>query len=61
MDILESWADGAGRLDKADEEWHALHAAVENPNLRDFKQLLEKEVTVHTHVCSIITHTLTHT
>ena len=48
VDILESWADGAGRLDKVEEEWDDLREAVENPNLRDFKILLEKEVITHT-------------
>ena len=41
---METWADGANRQDKQDEEWDALRAEVENPNLRDFAKLLEKEV-----------------
>ena len=46
VDIMETWADGAKRQDKAEEDWVALRAEVENPNLREFKTLLEKEVTL---------------
>ena len=42
------WADGANRVDKMDEDWDSLRAEVENPNLRDFEKLLEKEVHVTT-------------
>ena len=41
---METWADGANRADKADEDWHVLRADVDNPNLRDFEKLLETEV-----------------
>ena len=39
---METWADDAGRLDKAEEEWETMRAEVENPNLRDFDKLLER-------------------
>ena len=46
VDIMETWADGAHRQDKAEEEWDALRCDVQNPNLHDFQKLLEKEVTL---------------
>ena len=66
IDIMETWADGANRRDKSEEDWDALRAEVENPNLRDFEKLLEKEVApthpytfTATHTSPSHTHTLT--
>lgn len=57
VDIMETWADGANRQDKAEDDWVSLRAEVENPNLREFEKLLEKEVTLKLSHCS---HNLTH-
>ena len=61
IDIMETWADGANRRDKLEEDWDGLRAEVENPNLRDFQKLLEKEVTPQTHLHLHIHPHLNHT
>ena len=42
VDIQETWADGAGRIDKEEEEWSRLREDVANPNLHDFKLRMQK-------------------